>query len=154
MPPLTVGTAPHIIRGRVASASNVRLPQSIQSTAVNPALVNATLQNPHRQPRKGARVLAVSILGLVLGLVVLAIAAKSLHYSARSTETRYFSQSVKIAKYGSVHIQQAPRVAVAAPRIDLESPQAARAEFVTPKFPAVAPVKTGPKQLRSPPSFA
>lgn len=98
--------------------------------------------------------MAVSILGLVLGLVVLAIAAKSLHYSARSAETRYFSQSVKIAKYGSVHIQQAPQIAVAPPRIALESPQGARTEFVASNFPAVAPVKTGPKQLRSPPSFA
>lgn len=106
------------------------------------------------QPRKRASGLAVSILALVLGLVVLAIAAKTLHYSPHTTEARYFSSSVKIAKFDPMIARTAADYAVPAPPIKIEQPQRAHAEFVPEISPAAVPSKTGPKQLRSPPYLA
>jgi hypothetical protein len=64
------------------------------------------------------------ILALVLGMVVLAIAAKTLHYSPATAQTRYFSSSVKIAKLR--HAEQGRRarmiVAVAAHCLHAPSP--------------------------------
>ena len=90
----------------------------------------------------------------MLGLFVLAIAAKTLHYSPHSTEARYFSSSVKIAKFDPATARTAADYTVPAPLIRLEQPQRAYLNFVPNFCPAAVPSKTGPKQLRSPPYLA
>lgn len=119
-----------------------------------PSTVNDVSHPESPKTRKRASSLSVSILLLVLGLVVLAVAAKTLHYAPHTTEARYFSSSVKIAKYGPTITRAATDYAVAAPPIKIEQPQRAHADSVSKISPAAVPSKTGPKQLRSPPYLA
>jgi hypothetical protein len=120
----------------------------------SPGSVNQVSSNAPPQPRKRASALAISILALVLGLVVLAIAAKTLHYSPQNTESRYYSSSVKIAKFGPTISRAPAQSAVPAPLVQVEPPQRAHFDFVPEIFPAAVPSKTGPEQLRSPPFVA
>jgi hypothetical protein len=113
--------------------------------------VNDVSQSARLKARNRASGFAISILTLVLGLVVLAVAAKTLHYSPHSTEARYFSSSVKIAKFDATIARTAADYTVPAPLIRMEQPQRAHLDFAPNFCPAAVPSKTGPKQLRSPP---
>jgi hypothetical protein len=113
--------------------------------------MNRTSKPAGTQSRKNARIFAVSVLALVLGMVALAVAAKTFHYSAHSTETRYFSSSVKMANYGHRQAPTIRHVAVPAPLVRIEEPEQIVVEFRAPQSLASAPGKSGPQQLRSPP---
>lgn len=95
---------------------------------------------------------------LALSLAVLAIAAKTLHYSHQSPETRYFSSSVKIVKAGpkefgstapvSVIAIQTPRVIATAP------PPDDFAQINQPEIPPARAPHSTRQLLRGPPSIA
>jgi hypothetical protein len=101
--------------------------------------------------RKNARIFALCVLGMVLGMVALAVAAKTLHYSARTAQTRYFSSSVKMANYGHREVRSTRQVAVPIPPVRIEEPEQAFLVYIAPSSPAGTPSKSGPQQLRSPP---
>jgi hypothetical protein len=103
------------------------------------------------QTRSNTRVFAVAVLALVLGMVALAVATKTLHYSGHTTETRYFSSSVKMANYGHRQAPTIRHVAVPAPLVRIEEPERIFVEFRAPRPPASSPGKSGPQHLRSPP---
>jgi len=106
------------------------------------------------KPRKNARMFALSVLALALGMVALAVAAKTLHYSARTAQTRYFSSSVKMANYGHRQTPSVRPVAVPAPIIRLEEPEQTFSDYEAPSFPAATPDDLGPTQLRAPPAIS
>jgi hypothetical protein len=99
---------------------------------------------------KKARAFALPILAVVLGMVALAVAAKTLHYSARSTQTRFFSASVKMANYGHRQTPSIRHVSVPAPLVRVEEHEQIFAQYSAPISPAGSPSKSG-LQLRSPP---
>jgi len=89
------------------------------------------------------------ILPLLVGMVIVAVQAKTLHYSAKDAEARYFSASVKIANLAP-HDSQPQSVAIL-----VTLPKLARAEARGTARPEISPksvnlpIKTS--QPRSPP---
>jgi hypothetical protein len=93
---------------------------------------------------------------LALSLAVLAIAAKTLHYSHQSAETRYFSSSVKIVKAGPKEFGASAPVLVAAipsPRVAIAPPQISRDEIFRAEVPRERAAFLDLQFLRSPPSL-
>lgn len=111
-------------------------------------------ETPHRSRPRWFR---IAVASLAISLAVLAVAAKTLHYSPHSAEARYFSSSVKIVKAGSKEFGCAAPiaiVAVAAPPVVLRAPE--QNDF-TPLFIPDAPDARDAfllrHQLRGPPSL-
>jgi hypothetical protein len=74
-----------------------------------------------------ARVLLVA--SLLVGMVIVAVQAKTLHYSPKNLQSQYFSASVKIANRAHHDSQQIHRVAVLT--TPLELPQLENTEFAS-----------------------
>ena len=92
---------------------------------------------------------------LALSLAVLAIAAKTLHYSHQSAETRYFSSSVKIVKAGPKEFGSSVPVLIAAifsPPVSVAPPQISRAKIFRAEVPRERAAFLNLQFLRSPPS--
>lgn len=93
---------------------------------------------------------------LALSLAVLAIAAKTLHYSHQSAETRYFSSSVKIVKAGPKEFGASTPVLIAAissPPVSIAPPQISPAKIFRAEIPRERPAFLNLQFLRSPPSL-
>ena len=91
---------------------------------------------------------------LALSLAVLAVAAKTLHYSHQSAETRYFSSSVKIVKAGPKEFGAPAPVLIAAissPRVSVAPPQISSDKVFRAEVPRERAAFLNLQFLRSPP---
>jgi len=105
-------------------------------------------------PRK--RSFRAAVACLALSLAVLAIAAKTLHYSSRTAETKYFSASVKIVKAGPKEFgSSAPLLcaAISAPRVSVAPPQISSVELFRLEVPRERAAFLDLQFLRSPPAL-
>ena len=93
---------------------------------------------------------------LALSLAVLAIAAKTLHYSHQSAETRYFSSSVKIVKAGPKEFGASAPVLIAAislARVSMAPTQISREKIFRAEVPRERAAFLDLQFLRAPPSL-
>jgi hypothetical protein len=112
----------------------------------------------HNEMRLAARKRSfrAAVACLALSLAVLAIAAKTLHYSGHTAETRYFSSSVKIVKAGPKEFGAPAPVLIAAissPRVSIAPPQIFREKIFRAEVPRERDACLDLQFLRSPPAL-
>jgi hypothetical protein len=108
------------------------------------------------RPTARKRSFRAAVACLALSLAVLAIAAKTLHYSHQSAETRYFSSSVKIVKAGPKEFGASAPVLIAvisSPRVSIAPPQISRDKIFRAEIPRERAAFLDLQFLRAPPAL-